>query len=84
MGCWPMVIGCILRTAGSFIIWNYADPLTSLELPNCYLTLALFRTETEEEDEEKTLADDDDDDDAPEVRGVPFIVSNLRTIGLIW
>ena len=84
MGCWPMVIGCILRTAGSFIIWNYADPLTSLELLNYYLTLVLlFRTDTEEEDEEKTLADEDDDD-APEVRGVRYIVSNLRTIGLIW
>ena len=31
---WPMVIGCALRTAGSSIIWNYADPLTSLELLN--------------------------------------------------
>ena len=26
---WPMVIGCVLRTAGSSINWNYADPLTS-------------------------------------------------------
>ena len=31
---WPMVIGCVLRTAGSSIILNYADPLTSLELYN--------------------------------------------------
>ena len=29
---WPMVIGCALRTAASSLIWNYADPLTSLEL----------------------------------------------------
>ena len=38
MGCWkkfwPLVPGCVLRTAGSSIIWNYADPLTSLELLN--------------------------------------------------
>ena len=33
------VLGCVLRTAGSSIIWNYADPLTSLELLNYYLTL---------------------------------------------
>ena len=39
---WPMVIGCVLRTAGSSIIWNYAEPLTSLELLNCYLTLAMI------------------------------------------
>ena len=25
---WPLVIGCVLRTAGSTKIWNYADPLT--------------------------------------------------------
>ena len=25
-----MVIDCVLRTAGSSIIWNYADPLTSI------------------------------------------------------
>ena len=31
---WPLVLGCVLRTAGSSIIWNYADPLTSLELLN--------------------------------------------------
>ena len=37
---WPLILGCVLRTAGSSIIWNYADPLTSLELLNCYLTLA--------------------------------------------
>ena len=37
----PMVIGCVLRTAGSSIIWNYADPLTSLELLNCHLILAM-------------------------------------------
>ena len=29
---WPFVIGCVLRTAGSYIIWNNADPLTSLLL----------------------------------------------------
>ena len=38
---WPLVLGCVLRTAGSSIIWNYADPLTSLELLNYYLTLAM-------------------------------------------
>ena len=38
---WPMVIGYVLRTAGSSIIWNYADPLTSLELLNYYLTLVI-------------------------------------------
>ena len=37
----PLVLGCILRTAGSSIIRNYADPLTSLELLNYYLTLAM-------------------------------------------
>ena len=26
----PMVIVCVLRTAGSYIIWNYAGPLSSL------------------------------------------------------
>ena len=33
---WPcfLVLGCVLRTAGNSIIWNYADPLTSLELLN--------------------------------------------------
>ena len=36
-----MVIGYVLHTAGSSIIWNYADPLTSLELLNCSLTLAM-------------------------------------------
>ena len=36
-----MIIGCVLRTAGSSIIWNYADPLTSIELLNYYLTLAM-------------------------------------------
>ena len=30
-----------LRAAGSAIIWNYADLLTSLELLNDYLTLAM-------------------------------------------
>ena len=38
---WPIVIGCVLRTAGSFIILNYADPFTSLELLNCNLTLSM-------------------------------------------
>ena len=42
MGCWRnfglLVLGCVLRTTGNSIIWNYADPLTSLEL-NYYLTL---------------------------------------------
>ena len=38
---WPLVLGCVLSTAGSSIIWNYADPLTSLELLNYYLTLAM-------------------------------------------
>ena len=26
---WPLVLGCVLRTAGSSIIWNYANPLNS-------------------------------------------------------
>ena len=43
--CWRnfglLVLGCVLRTAGNSIIWNYADPLTSLELLNYYLTLAM-------------------------------------------
>ena len=26
--CWPILIGCVLRTAGISPIWNYADPLT--------------------------------------------------------
>ena len=38
MGCWRnfglLVQGCVLRTAGNSIIWNYANPLTSLELLN--------------------------------------------------
>ena len=34
---WPLVLGCVLRTAGSLIIWN---PRTLLELLNYYLTLA--------------------------------------------
>ena len=39
---WPfLVIGCVLRTAGSSFMWNYADPLTSLELLNYYITLAM-------------------------------------------
>ena len=38
---WPLVLGCVLCTAGSSIIWNYADPLTSLELLNYYLTLVM-------------------------------------------
>ena len=38
---WPLVLGCVLRTAGSLIICNYADPLTSLELLNYYLNLAM-------------------------------------------
>ena len=45
MGCWRnfglLVLGCVQRTAGNSIIWNYADPLTSLELLNYYLTLAM-------------------------------------------
>ena len=36
-----LVIGYVLRTAGSSFMWNYADPLTSLELLNYYLTLAM-------------------------------------------
>ena len=36
-----MVIGCVLRIAESSIIWNYADPLTSLEQLYHYLTLAM-------------------------------------------
>ena len=31
-----LVLGCVLRTAGNSIIWNYAEPLTSLELLNYY------------------------------------------------
>ena len=38
---WPMVKGCVLRTADSFNIWNYANLLTSLALINYYLTLAM-------------------------------------------
>ena len=38
---WPLVIGCVLRTAGRSFMWNYADPLTSLELLNYYITLAM-------------------------------------------
>ena len=34
------VIVCVLRTAESFIIWNYKDPLT-LKLINSYLNLAI-------------------------------------------
>ena len=37
-----LVLGCVLRTAGSSFMWNYADPLTSLELLNYYLTLAIY------------------------------------------
>ena len=33
-----MVYG-VLRTAGSSIIWNYADPIILLELLNYYLNL---------------------------------------------
>ena len=43
---WPLVLGCVLRTAGSSIIWNYADPLTSLELLNvigCVIRTAVGR-----------------------------------------
>ena len=43
---WSMMIGCVLRTAGSSIIWNYADPLTSIEQLICYLTLAMSSTWT--------------------------------------
>ena len=35
-----LVVGCVLRTAGRFFIWNYAGPLTLLKLLNYYLTLA--------------------------------------------
>ena len=35
---WPMVVGCVLRTAGSSLVWNYTDPLTLLELFNYHLT----------------------------------------------
>ena len=35
-----MVKGCVLRTAGSFLYLNYADPLTSLDLLNYHFTLA--------------------------------------------
>ena len=38
---WPLVIGCVLRTAGSSPVPNYADPLTSLELLIYYLTLTM-------------------------------------------
>ena len=39
---WCLVKGCVIHTAGtSFLIWNYADPLTSLELISYYLTLAM-------------------------------------------
>ena len=44
MGCWILaflVIGCVLHTAGSSFMWNYADPLSSWELLNYYLTLAM-------------------------------------------
>ena len=36
---WYIVIGCVLLTTGRLIIWNYADPLTSLELLNYNLTV---------------------------------------------
>ena len=36
-----MVLDCVPRTAGSSIIWNYTDTLTSLELLNYYLALAI-------------------------------------------
>ena len=41
-----LAFGTWLRTAGSSIIWNYADPLTSLELLNYYLntTINLFQS----------------------------------------
>ena len=38
---WPMIIAYVLRNAGRSIICNYADRLTSLELLNYYLTLAM-------------------------------------------
>ena len=45
MGCWRnfdlLVISYVLRTAGSSYMWNYTDPLTSLELLNYYLNLAM-------------------------------------------
>ena len=41
-----MVVGCVLRTAGSFLIQNYADLLTLLQLLNNYLTLAMMPTYT--------------------------------------
>ena len=34
-------IDCVLWTAGSYLIYNYAFPLASLELFNYYLTLAM-------------------------------------------
>ena len=37
---WALVIGWVLRS----IIWNYAIPLTSLELCNYYLTLAMSKS----------------------------------------
>ena len=30
---WPIVIDCVLRPAGSYLIWNYADLLTTQLLP---------------------------------------------------
>ena len=42
---WLVVVDCFLRNAGSSLIWNYADPLTALELLHYYPTLvrsALF------------------------------------------
>ena len=37
---WPLVLGYVLGTAGSSSIWNYADPLTSLDL-STYFELAV-------------------------------------------
>ena len=38
---WPMVIGCVLRTAASSIYENYVESLSLLELLNYYTTLAI-------------------------------------------
>ena len=37
----PLVIGCILRTAGSSFIYSYADPFTLSHLLIYYLALAM-------------------------------------------
>ena len=51
MGWWRnfglfLVVDCVLRTAGSPFIWNYADPLTSLELLNYIISWPKIESDT--------------------------------------